>query len=221
MIIKEIPEMQHLEKQVSETAAVVTDWKNSIAKIGTQLNVAGLAVTKAQKTREAHALKASLGDAAAIEAIKHARDEQQNAEQIISDLKFALPAASEQLAEAEKAAASARHALAEFNADVLKRKRVDVAGQLDKVIEDFARLFGEYEKLGREILSMDVMPRTMDGISNHEGAIGARRVRASLPKLFWKLFPGAVYDEMKTENLAAAEGRFWGLAPIDSDTKAA
>jgi hypothetical protein len=31
---------KHLEEEVSKTAAVVSDWKNSIAKIETQFNVA-------------------------------------------------------------------------------------------------------------------------------------------------------------------------------------
>jgi hypothetical protein len=70
------------------------------------------------------------------------------------------------------------------------------------------------EELGREIVNMpDALPSNMHGISNHEGAVGLRRVRASLPAFFWKLFPGALHDEMKTENLAASEARFWNLSP--------
>jgi predicted nucleic acid-binding Zn-ribbon protein len=177
--------MQHLEKQVSETAAVVADWKNSIAKIETQFNVAGLALARAKKTREAHALKAAMNDAAAVAAIKDARAEQLAAEQTIDDLKIALPEMEAQLADAERAAASARHQLAKFAAEVLMKRRIDVAGKLDAVIADFSRLYAEYEKLGREIVNMDVMPRDMHGgISNHEGAVGARRVRASLPAFF-------------------------------------
>jgi hypothetical protein len=33
----------HLEQQVQDTAAVVADWKNTIAKIETEFNIANLA----------------------------------------------------------------------------------------------------------------------------------------------------------------------------------
>jgi predicted nucleic acid-binding Zn-ribbon protein len=108
--ITEVSEMQQLEKAVAETAAVVADWQRSIAAIETQLNTANLALTRAKKHRESHALKASLGDAEATAQIKHARSEQHSAEQTIADLAVALPAAEAHLANAEKAAASARHA---------------------------------------------------------------------------------------------------------------
>ncbi len=211
---------KHLEEEVSKTAAVVSDWKNSIAKIETQFNVARLAVAKAQKSREAQALKATMGDAAAVAAIKLARDEKQNAEQIISDLKFALPEAQAQLAAAEKAAASARHALAMLQAEKLMRQRVDVSGQIDQVNAESARLYRVYEELGREIVNMpDVLPRNMHGMNNHEGAVGARRVRAALPAFVQKLYPGSLHDEMKKEPLAVTEARFWNLT-VDTTTKA-
>ncbi len=202
-----------LEDAVAATAATVANWRTKIAKIETQIATENHAITIATKHREQHALAATLGDANAVAAIKQARSEQHEAEQRVADLAIALPAAAENLAAAEKAAAAARAELGKFNAAVLIRQRVDIACQLDTVIAEFARLYREYEKLGARIEAMDTMPRTMHGASDHEGAMGLRRVRASLPAFFWKLFPGAVYDEMKTENLATSESRFWGLAP--------
>src|ERR1700730_1850430 len=100
---------KHLEDQVSKTAAVVAECKATIAGIETQFNVAGLALAKAKKERESHALRAAKGQAAAVAAIKLARSDQLAAEQVIADLKIALPEAEAELAVAEKAAASARN----------------------------------------------------------------------------------------------------------------
>lgn len=213
---------QHLERQVEETSAVVTECKNTIGGIETQFQTANLAKANAKKSRETHALRASMGDAAAIAAAKHARDAQRDAESTIDDLRVALPAAEEQLVAAEKAAASARHALAKLQAEKLMRQRIDVAGKLDAAISEFARLYSEFEKLGHDIVNMpDALPKNLHGMSNVEGALGARRVRASLPAFFWKLFPGAIHDEMKTENLATSESRFWNLPEQPEKAKAA
>jgi hypothetical protein len=210
--------MQQLEKTVTETAAVVIEWKNTISGIEAQFQTANLALAKAKKIREANALKASMGDAAAVAAVKLARAEQLAAEQTILDLEIARPAAQAQLAAAEKAAESARCELAKFHAEKLMRKRIDVAAELDVAIADFARLYVEYEKLGREVVAMDALPRSLHGMANHEGAVGLRRVRASLPSFFWRLFPGALHDEMKHEPLATSEARFWSLPEAETTT---
>jgi hypothetical protein len=203
---------------VTDATRVVDEWASNIKKIEAEFGAANLARANAKKIREANALKASMGDAGALAAVKHARSEQHTAEQTIDDLKIALPEAEAQLAAAEKAATSARNQLARFNAEILMRKRIDVAGQLDAAIAAFADLYREYEKIGDEIINMpDVMPRNLHGISNVEGTVGARRVRASLPRFFWKLFPGAIHDETNTKNLAAAEARFWNLAPEQTE----
>jgi len=221
-VIVEIPELQRLEKQVDETAAVVADWKRSVAAIETALHTANASLARAKQLRESLALNASLGNAEAIAQIKHARSEQNTAEQTIGDLQIALPEAQAQLANAEKAAASARHAVAKVIAEQKMRARVEVAGKIDAVIADFTRLFFEYEKFGNEIMNMDVMPQqNMFCSVNHDGALGLRRVRAALPKFFDRVFPNSQRDEMKKENLAITEARQWGLAPIESKTKAA
>jgi hypothetical protein len=57
-----------------------------------------------------------------------------------------------------------------------------------------------------------VVTSSMFGVSNHDDAIGLRRVRAALPKLFDRIYPSAVFHEMKKEVLASAEARHWNLA---------
>ena len=211
-----------LEAEVARTAAVVADWRRSIAALETQLHTAGLSLTRAKQLRESLALNASLGNAEAIAQIKHARTEQHSAEQTTADLQIALPEAQAQLAIAEKNAEGARHALTKILAEQVMKKRIIVAGKIDAAIADFTRLFNEFEKLGHEIINMDVMPgQNMFGSVNHDGALGLRRVRAALPKLFDRVFPNAQHDEMKKENLAITEARQWGLAPVESETKAA
>jgi hypothetical protein len=222
-VIVEVQPWQALEQSVIECEAKVADWRRSIAAIETQLNTANLALMRASEHRAAHALQASLGDATAIAAIKHARSEQDSAEQTIGDLSLSLPQAQAQLAEAEKNAASARHALAKLQAEGLMRQRTEVAGQIDEVVAEFTRLFTEYEKLGREIANMpDILPANIFGMTNHDDALGWRRVRACLPKLLDRVYPNAQHDEMKKEALAISEERHWNLPPVETDeTRAA
>jgi hypothetical protein len=203
-----------LEDAVAATAATVADWRTKIAKIDAQIAAENHAITIATKQREEHALAATLGDAVAITEIRKARSSQHESEQRAADLSIALPAAKNQLAAAEKVAAAARAELAKFHVEKLQRERIDVAGEIDEVTRNFARLYRKYEELGGQIINMpDALPPNMHGITNHEAALGARRVRASLPAFFWKLFPGSLHDEMKTENLATSETRFWNLPP--------
>lgn len=210
--------MQHLEKQVTETEAIASEWKRTLANLIEQYNAAEVAQANARQIREAHALGAAMNDAAAVAAIKAARADQIAAEQTLDDLKIASPAAQERLAAAEKIAASARAELGRHNAEILMRNRIIIAGDLDKVAAEFARLYAQYEALGGKIENMPgALPRTNAGMTNHEGVVGARRVRASLPKFFWKLFPGAIHDEMPTDALANSEARFWNLSPEQPD----
>jgi len=222
-VIQEISPLQALEKAVDEAAAKVADWRRSVAGIETQLNTANLALVRAKETRQTHALKASLGDdAEAVAQIKHARSEQHSAEQIIGDLQIAHPEALASLAEAEKIAAGARNALAQFMAGQVMKERIALAGQIDSVVADLTQLLVEFEKLGHEIAnSPGIMPSNMFGMVSNDDAIGLRRVRASLPKIFDRVFPNAQHDEMKKENLATTEARHWNLPPIESEEKAA
>ena len=66
----------------------------------------------------------------------------------------------------------------------------------------------------------DVVPHNMFGIASNEHALGPRRVRAALPKLFDRVYPNAQHDEMKKENLATTEARQWNLRPIESEKAA-
>jgi hypothetical protein len=221
IVIVEIPELQRLEKHVTEKSAIVSEWKRSAAAIETELNTANASLARAKGNRETNAMSARLGDAAAIAAIKLARGEQHVAEQDIVDLQLALPEAQAQLALAERNAESARRELAQHHAQQLQRSRIEVAGKIDAEIAELTRLLNEFEKLGHAIANMDAIPRNLYGMADHEGAIGLRRVRAALPKFFDRVYPNALHDENMKENLAISEARHWNLAAIESETKAA
>ena len=208
---------KHLEKQVTETAAVVTEWKSAISKIETQFNVANLARANAKKIREANALKASMGDAAAVAAIKHARSEQHTAEQTIGDLQIALPEAEAQLAMAEKNAASARHELAKLFGEKLMRQRVAAAARMDAAFSEAASAYGDFERLGRELQSFPDLGIAVSGNMSHwETVTGFRRIAACLPTFFMKLFPTTWTNEDARQSLAKSEADFWQLPPVET-----
>jgi prophage DNA circulation protein len=213
---------KHLEKQVAETAAVVTEWKSAISKIETQFNVANLARANAKKIREANALKASMGDAAAIGAVKHARSEQHTAEETIGDLKIALPEAEAQLAAAEKAAASARHELAKLHGEKLMRQRVAAAARMDAAFSEAASAYIDFERLGRELQSFPDLGIAVSGNMSHwETVTGFRRIASALPMFFLKLFPTTWTNEDARQSLAASEEKLWQLQPEQPAAKAA
>ena len=214
--------MQNLEKQIAETAKIVESWQSNIAAIESQIANANSRLANSESQRKRFALDASLKNPDAIAGIAKARAEQSAAEGDQADLSHALSQAKARLIEAESEAKIARNNLAKFEAEVLMRKRVDVAGQLDEVIAEFVRLHSAYEKLGNEIVNMDVLPQHAHGITNHhDGALGARRVRAALPKLFDRVYPNALHDESTKEKLATTEARHWNLPPVETTTKAA
>ena len=94
----------HLEDAVAKTAATAAAWHAKIKALEIQIADWTNTVTVATKTREGHALAAALGESAAVAAVKKARADQHEAEQHLADLSIALPAAREQLANAERAA---------------------------------------------------------------------------------------------------------------------
>ena len=213
---------KRLEQQVAQTAAVVTEWKNTIANIETQFHTANLALANAKKTREAHALKAAMGDAAAIAHVKHARSEQHTAERTIGDLKIALPEAESQLAAAEKAAASARHELAKLHGEKLMRARVKAAARMDAAFSEAASAYIDFERLGRELQSFPDLGIAVSGNMSHwETVTGFRRIAAALPTFFMKLFPTTWTNEDARQSLAASEEKFWQLPPEQPEAKAA
>src|SRR5258706_831903 len=207
-IIKELPEMQHLEKQVAETAAVVTEWNSTIAKIETQLNAAGLALAKAKQEGEIHALKASTGDAAAIAAKYIAWDAQRDAESTIADLRVALPKAFSQLAEAEQATENARRALAKPHREAKMRERVAISARIDKRNAENAADYELHRRLGLELLN----DLAQDGgmMSRYEDLIGLKRISAAMPACL-KTLPAT--DPTKFVPLAVSEAQFWSLPP--------
>ena len=211
-----------LEKALADTARVVSEWTTNRVKIEVAISDANARLAKAAEHRQRFALDASLGNPKATAEIIKLRAEHACAQNDLIDLQHALSDARLRLVEAEGEAKIARSNLAKFEAEILQRERVDVAGELDKTVAEFARLYSRYEKLGREIVNMpDILGRNFFGMVNHEGAVGARRVRAALPAFVQTLFPGAHHDEQKKENLATSEARFWNLPPEHEKANAA
>jgi len=210
--------MEHLQQRVEDTAAVVQAWGSAISRLEAELNTANLAVMRAKKQRETHALKAAMSDEAALAAVKQARIEQQSAEATIGDIEISLPQARAELASAEREAAGARRAVARVMAEQLMKKRIEVSGRIDSVIADLLTpLLDEYEKLGGEIVNMpDVVSRSIFGVASNESALGLRRVRAALPKIFDRIYPNAQYDEMKKAPLEKSEAEHWNLPPAEA-----
>jgi uncharacterized membrane protein YccC len=216
------PELQILEKQVDDTSIVVADWRRSIAAIDTQINNTNAALLRAKKQREVHALAASLGDATAIAEIKHARSEQNTAEQSLGDLQIALPEAQAQLAVAEKAAEGARHQLAKLHGEKIMRQRVVAAGRMDAAFAEAASAYNDFERLGRELQAFPDLNLSQGGtMSFYEGATGFRRIAASLPTFFLKLFPTSWSNSDPRRPLAESEQHFWQLPPEQPEAKAA
>jgi hypothetical protein len=223
-VIQEISPLQSLEKAVSEAEAKVADWRRSIAAIETQMNTANATLARASEHRAAHALQASLGAAAALEAVKHARGELHNASQTIEDLQISLPEAQAHLAEAEKCAASARHELARFEAGCLARERVKAAARIDTLISELSTAFAVFDKLGHQIGNMaGLLPTNphMSGMSmsRTEEIRGDQRVRSALPKVWLRFFPGALHSERAPMTLEASEIQIWSsLASLETTT---
>lgn len=213
-----------LEKAVADTSLAACEWVANRAKIEAQISDADARRAKASELRQRHALNASLGDPHAISEIAKARSDSATAEGDLRDLQQAMIAAGVRLVEAENEAKIARSHLARFEVEILQRERIDVAGEIDKAIAQLAALCSRYEKLGREIINMPdamaVLPN-MHGISNFDGAMGARRLRAALPAFVQTLYPGSNHDEQKKEPLAMSEARFWNLPPEQPEKKAA
>jgi hypothetical protein len=224
-IIEEIPELQRLEKAVIETAAVVAEWKNTVAKIQTEFNIAALARDNAKKARATHALKAAMHDAHAVAEIKAAWAAQTAAEQTLANLAEALPAAEEELAAAIKAETSAIHELARFEARCLARERVKAAARIDTLISELSAAFADFDKLGHQIGNMPGLLPTnphMSGmsISRTEEIRGDQRVRSALPKVWLRFFPGALHSERAQMTLEASEIQIWSSLASLETTKA-
>ncbi|SIO49357.1 hypothetical protein SAMN05443247_06427 [Bradyrhizobium erythrophlei] len=211
-----------LEKAITDKSHTAESWRSNIKAIEAKIADANSRRTKAEALRKQFALNASLGNTAATESIAKARAEHELATGDLKDFASALIEANERLVEAEREVKVARSNLAKFETDILKRQRVDLAGQLDQAIEALAGLYQQYEKLGRAIVDMDVIPHNTHLTTNFDSALGNRRVRAACPKLFDRVFPNAVFDEMKKEPLATSESRYWFGEPVEiTTTKAA
>lgn len=210
---------RELNKAVDEAVQTVATWRDNVAKINKSINEAHTRIAAANEVREQHALAASLNDAKAIAELGKARREHAEAEASLHDLKIALDGAQTRLQDALRDENSARMALNQHNGRELMLKRIQVAAKLDGIFADMAAAYREYEELGREISNLDVTPRSFAGIADHQGTMGARRVRAAMPRFMWSLFPGALHDELKNEPLEVTEGRHFGFdAKVVGDT---
>jgi hypothetical protein len=217
-IIEEIPEWQRFEGQVISTAAVVTAERQTLADIEAQAHTANTALARAKKVRESCALQSAKGDAIAIAAIKQARSEQNNAEQILGDLKIAHPEAAANLANAEKAAAYARHELALHQAMGLKRQRVAAAARIDAGLAEASAGYADYHRLGVELQNFpDLHIAQGGGMAFFEGTSGVKRLFGALPSFITKLFPTAISQESSQRApLAVSEAHFWSLPPVET-----
>jgi hypothetical protein len=226
-VVKEISPLQVLEKRVEETAEVVRGWKNTVSQITTERNVATMARDKAKNTRATHALKAAMHDTHAVSEVKAAWAAQTAAEQTLANLAEALPAAEQELAAANKAETSARHALARFEAGCLARERVKAAARIDTLISELSAAFSDFDKLGLQIgntpgLLPDNPHMAGMSISRTEEIRGDLRVRSALPKVWLRFFPGALHSERPALTLEASERQIWSsLASLDTKAKAA
>ena len=210
-----------LDHAITEAAKRVASWTANAIKIEQQIAAAKGRIATADSQRKQSALAASLGDRAAIGELAAARAVHATAVGDLADLGQALNDAAAKLWEAEAEAKGASNTLAKFEADVLKRKRVALAGEIDKTVATLASQYREYEQIGSEIVNTDPLPLNLHGMSNAEGAAGARRIRAAVPKLLEQVFQSVAHDEQKKEPLATTEARFWNLAPVETTAKAA
>jgi hypothetical protein len=216
-------EEEKLAADVAATAASVADWKSRIAGLETQAGELNGVVTKAIASREGHALSALLGDSKAKFAIATARTAQQAAEEDLRDISHALPAARIQLVAAEKAATAARRALALVHARKMMHERVAAAAMIDVGNTMTAKGYADFERLGRELQNFPDLDIWHGGsLSHHENVTGYRRIAASLPPFFLKLFPG-IWNSDPRRSLAESEAAFWQLPPEENadDKKAA
>ena len=208
-------ELQALEKGIVGSTAVVERLRANLNSINTQIADAQGRLTKSAAHRKEFALNAKLGDPQAIAHLAKARSEEATAEADLKDLSVALDDSSQSLQEAQAAAASAHRALAKFEADGLKRERINLAGEIDGVIAKLAKLLAEFDDIGAEIAAKEPAPANVHGISlDNSGVIGLRRVAAAMPASIKRLYPGAHHDEIQKMPLMASESRLWNLPTL-------
>jgi hypothetical protein len=216
---------KQLEAAVTATAAVEADWRGKIGAL--EANVATLndIITKTTNAREDRALASLLGNPDAKAAIAKARSQQHEAEQELADIsRYALPAAKEALAAAEREAQTARTALSHYQADLLKRQRIGIAAQIDDAIAALLLLVEKFDSVGASIANTpDLYPLNAfgTGMGQLDEIRGDRRLRAAISKRFEKIYPGAGFDEKRKESLLDSEVRIWNLPPEQPATQAA
>jgi hypothetical protein len=213
-------EEEMLSVAATSAAAFVADWKDRVISLESQARDLDGVVARSVAAREGHALSALLGDSKAKFAISTARSAQQEAESDLGDIGIALPAAKLQLDIAVKEAASARRALALVHAKKLMHQRVAAAAMIDAGNAMTAKGYADFERLGKELQNFPDLDITHGGsLSHYENVTGDRRIAASLPPFFLKLFPG-IWNSDPRRSLAESERDFWQLPP-EENAKAA
>jgi hypothetical protein len=216
---------EKLTADVAATAASVADWKSRIAGLETQTAQLNDIITKATAHRENSALSSLLGSVDAKNVITRARFQQREAEEEIADIsRYAIPAARESLAEAERFAQAAHTALSHYKAGLAKRRRIGLSAKINDMLAALVPLIEEWDAVGAEIANTPgLYAQNMfgSGMSELDEIIGNRRLRAALPARFEKIFPGAMFDEKRKESLLDSEVRIWNLPPEQPEQKAA
>jgi hypothetical protein len=201
----------HLEQQVTATAAVVADLQRSIASYENQLNTANLALAKAKQESDIIRARASTGDPAATSAFNRAQDAERAADAAIAEIRLvALPKAFSQLAEAERQAENARRDLAKPHDDALKRQIVAGSARIDKLLAEVAAELELRQRLVSELQSRD------DGmVSRYEDRVGLKRIYKAMPAVIRSLPANPTAEFIA---LAESDRQFFNLPPVETAT---
>jgi hypothetical protein len=173
-------------------------------------------VAENERHRQAHTLKAALGDVAAKEALAKILHEDLAAERTLADLRKALPLSETELANAERAQKIAEAEHRQAVVTQLARARVDAAAQIDQALADFSAAWSKYESLGRELFA--AASDFQNQISLSETFDGMARLSAALPaKPFYDLRHRHSFAAIGTSSsLALAESMYWRLPTTEA-----
>jgi hypothetical protein len=203
----------HLEDAVAKTAAIVAGAHAKIKALEGQAADWTQTVATATADRERLALAALTGDAGAAATVKKAVTQQQEGEQHLETISFALPAARQELAAAERAAAAARRELAMHLAQGMMRSRIAAGARMDAGFAAIAEAYLEYESLGKQLQSFPDLDLAQGGMARWEDTTGLKRISAALPAFFKALPAWTLSHPAKFVPLAVSEAGFWSLPP--------
>jgi chromosome segregation ATPase len=211
-----------LEKDCAKATAEVAKWQSNVTTIRDKQASTRQLLDDAEKRRQACALGAATGDAAAVEAMKKVRRDVETAERDLKDLEIALPAAARQLAAAQEEERRAKLQLLKVEAAKLQRERVAAAAEMDEALDAYEAAAKKYEDLGGRLEAYFAESLAARGygnlISATENLTGMQRRMAALTRAFRRYFYSTPIPEFQP--LAASETNFWQL-PLKDETGAA